>query len=389
MKHKVKLGIEKLLEGKGYGTLKIGLLCNQASVNHFFQHAADLFCNHKDFALTTLYGPQHGIRGDVQDNMIETAHAVDAATRLPIYSLYSETREPTAEMLADVDVLICDLFDVGCRIYTFVYTIANCMRVAGRLHKKVVVCDRPNPINGICVEGNLLEPEMTSFVGLFPIPTRHGLTVGELALMFQKRFGIQCDLEVIKMDGWRREFWYDETDAPWVMPSPNMPTLETATVFPGTVIVEGTQLSEGRGTTRPFELNGAPFIEAEKFAKALNDLNLPGVYFRASNFQPTFQKHAKVTCGGVQIHVLDRSLFKAFLTGVAIVSTARRLYPNDFQWKTPPYEYVWDKNPFDVINGTTVLRQMIEQNASLAEMENWWKKSSENFVEQRKEFLLY
>jgi uncharacterized protein YbbC (DUF1343 family) len=281
------------------------------------------------------------------------------------------------------------LFDVGCRIYTFVYTIANCMRVAGRLGKKVIVCDRPNPINGAAVEGNVLDPEWASFVGLYPIPTRHGMTAGELALMFQKTFGVECELEVVKMQGWERDLWYDETDAPWVLPSPNMPTLDAATVFPGTVMFEGTLVSEGRGTTRPFELVGAPFIEAEDYAAHLNDLNLPGVYFRAANFLPTFQKHAGAVCGGVQIHVPERNQFKPVLTGAAMVKAVRELYGDKLQWKQPPYEYVYDRNPFDVINGTDRMRLLIEQNAPLAEFENWWQPEEQEFLKLREEFLLY
>ena len=257
----VKLGLERLLEDQSakLKAARVGLICNQASVNHEFRHAADLLHEEPGVNLRALFGPQHGIRGDVQDNMIETEHAVDRETGLPIHSLYSETREPTEAMLADLDVLVFDMQDVGCRIYTFAYTMANCMLAARKFGKKVIVCDRPNPITGLQVEGNVLDPERASFVGLFPIPTRHGMTLGELARMFNEHFKIDCDLEVVKLEGWERGHWLDETDAPWVMPSPNMPTLDTATVFPGTVHFEGTQLSEGRGTTRPFELIGAPY----------------------------------------------------------------------------------------------------------------------------------
>lgn len=389
MKQGVRLGVENLLSETRFKSQKIGLVCNQASVNHSFEHVADLFQNSANFNLKALFGPQHGIRGDVQDNMIETAHAIDRATGIPIYSLYSETREPTAAMLADVDVIVCDLFDVGCRVYTFIYTMANCLRAAGRLGKKVVVCDRPNPLNGVTVEGNLLDLEYASFVGQFPIPMRHGLTIGELALMFQKKFNLECDLEVIKMSNWRRDLWFDETDAPWVMPSPNMPTLETATVFPGTVLFEGTQISEGRGTTRPFEIVGAPFINAAEYAQTLNKLNLPGVYFRANNFMPTFQKHQQSVCGGVQLQVTERNVWKPFLTGVALIKCAYDLYKNDFRWKDPPYEYVHDQNPFDVINGGTVLRRMIEDRFALEEIEHWWINDSKEFLSERSEFLLY
>ncbi len=389
MKQPVKLGLENFLAEKRSGADRIGLVCNQASVNHHFEHAADLFKAAPEVNLTALFGPQHGIRGDAQDNMIETVHAADPVTGIPIYSLYSETREPTAEMLQNVDILVCDLFDVGCRVYTFIYTVANCMRAAGRLGKKVVVCDRPNPINGVAVEGNLLEPDFASFVGQFPLPMRHGLTVGELALMFQHQFGIECDLEVVKMQGWQRGLWYDETDAPWVMPSPNMPSVETATVFPGTVIFEGTQLSEGRGTTRPFEIVGAPFLNAQAYAEALNKLNLPGVYFRPNNFMPTFQKHGQQPCGGVQLHVLERNRFKPFLTGVALIQAAYQMSPEDFKWKVPPYEYVYDRNPFDVINGGVGLRQLIENKEPLSDIEAWWIKESSAFAKLKTEFHLY
>src|SRR5687767_14454059 len=293
----VELGLESLLEDNAalLQGARVGLICNQASVDHNFHHAADLLHRQPHIDLRALFGPQHGIRGDVQDNMIETGHGLDRKTGLPVHSLYSETREPTEEMLHDVDVLVFDMQDVGCRIYTFVYTLANCMRVAARLGKRIVVCDRPNPINGVSVAGNILEPEYASFVGQFPLPTRHGMTVGELARIFNEHFSIGCDLEIIPMDGWRREFWHDDTDAPWVLPSPNMPTLDSATVFPGTVHFEGTQVSEGRGTTRPFELIGAPYIDPDDYADNLNALNLPGVFFRSCGFQPTFQKHGSVT----------------------------------------------------------------------------------------------
>ena len=292
-------------------------------------------------------------------------------------------------MLGALDAIVVDMQDVGCRIYTFAYTMANCMRAAAKLGKKVLVCDRPNPINGKQVEGNLLESEHESFVGQFPLPTRHGLTMAELAQLFNNHFKIGCELEVIKMDGWEREAWFDQTDAPWVLPSPNLPTLDSATVFPGTVHFEGTQLSEGRGTTRPFELIGAPYIVPEDYAAALNELKLPWVYFRSCVFRPTFQKHGNVSCGGVQIHVLDRTEFKPVITGIALVKTAHDLYKKEFLWKEPPYEYVYDRNPFDVIAGTTKLRQAIEAGHSLSSIEESWKSDLEAFIQTRNEVLLY
>src|SRR5712671_162987 len=377
----IKLGVERLLTEKIdllHGA-RVGMVCNQASVDHGFRHVADLFHQHPQIKLTALFGPQHGIRGDVQDNMIETAHAADRKTGLPIYSLYSETREPSEEMLRDVDIIVVDLQGVGCRIYTFVYTMANCMRAAKKFGKKVIACDRPNPIGGTQVAGNLLDPAFTSFVGQFPIPTRSGLTDVELGGMFNAEFGIDCDFEPVPMSGWSRELWYDETDGPWVLPSPNMPSLESATVFPGSVHLEGTQLSEGRGTTRPFELVGAPYIESHAFATELLRLELPGVYFRSCVFMPTFQKHAGKGCGGVQIHVTDREAFRPATSGIAVVKTAFDKYPNDFLWKDPPYEYEYDRNPFDLIAGTDKVREAIERGESLTAIEQSWEQPLEEF----------
>lgn len=387
----IRLGVENLLTEKIdlLRGRRVGLICNQASVGHNFQHAADLFHNHPEINLVALFGPQHGIRGDVQDNMIETAHATDRITGLPIYSLYSETREPTEEMLKDIDVLVFDLQDVGCRIYTFIYTLANCMRAAKRFGQKVIACDRPNPIGGVQVAGNVLDPAYASFVGQFPIPTRHGMTAAELGSMFNDEFDIGCDYEPVPMTNWSRELWYDDTDGPWVLPSPNIPTVNTASVFPGAVHLEGTQMSEGRGTTRPFEIIGAPYIESDRFAAALNGLDFPGVYFRACLFMPTFQKHAGRACGGVQIHVTDRAAFEPVLAGVAIVKTAFDMYGDDFRWKEPPYEYVYDRNPFDVISGTSQLRELIEQRASLTEIQASWEAPLRQFMATRARFLLY
>lgn len=388
---KVKLGLEKVLENprKYFGSSRIGLICNQASVNHQFRHTADLFFENTNINLTTLFGPQHGIRGDVQDNMVETSHNVDSATERLIYSLYSETREPTESMLADVDALVFDLQDVGCRVYTFIYTMANAMKACAKYGKKMFVLDRPNPINGKDIEGNILETGHESFVGMYPIPMRHGMTVGELAKLFNEDFKIHCELEVVTMDNWAREDFYDETDAPWIMPSPNMPTNDTAVVFPGTVYFEGTQISEGRGTTRPFEIVGAPFINSTQLAERLNQLQLAGVIFRAVEFMPTFQKFAGQACGGVFLHVDEREIFKPVITGISVAKTIFDLYRNDFKWKEPPYEYVYDRNPFDVIDGSTKLREAFEQEKPLEEIEKSWSQGIENFSSRREKYLLY
>jgi uncharacterized protein YbbC (DUF1343 family) len=387
----IKLGVERLLTDKV--TLvrgnRVGLVCNQASVDHGFRHVADLFHEHSEINLTALFGPQHGIRGDVQDNMIETGHVTDRKTGMPIYSLYSETREPTEEMLRDVDIIVVDLQDVGTRIYTFVYTLANCMRAAKKFGKKVIACDRPNPIGGARISGTVLDPAFASFVGQFPIASRHGMTICELGQMFNTAFGIDCDLECVTMTGWSRSLWYDETDGPWVLPSPNMPTLDSATVFPGAVHLEGTQMSEGRGTTKPFEFAGAPYIDADAFADSLAKFKLPGVFFRSCVFMPTFQKQAGQACGGVQIHVTDREKFEPVAAGIAIVKTAFDMYGDEFRWKDPPYEYEYDRNPFDLISGTSKVREAIERGDSLDAITASWAAPLEEFGKLRQQFLLY
>ncbi len=390
-KKPISLGLEKVLKEQKVQlkNLRIGLICNQASVNHQFRHAADLFFEHTDINLVALFGPQHGIRGDVQDNMVETLHETDKKTGLPIYSLYSEIRHPSEAMLENLDALVFDLQDVGCRVYTFIYTLANSMKSCAEFGKKMFVLDRPNPVNGITVEGNLLEIGHESFVGQFPIPIRHGLTIGEIAKLFNQEFNINCDLEVISMDGWSREDFYDETDSPWVMPSPNMPTVDTAIVFPGTVYLEGTQISEGRGTTRPFEIVGAPFVDAQELTDALKSLELSGVVFRSTKFIPTFQKHAGKVCEGVFLHVTDRETYESVITGLAVVKTIFELYPNEFKWKEPPYEYVFDRNPFDVISGTFQTRQFIEKRIDINYIKTSWQGDVEKFTELRKKYLMY
>jgi uncharacterized protein YbbC (DUF1343 family) len=308
---------------------------------------------------------------------------------VPIYSLYSETREPTAEMLRGIDLLIVDLQDIGARIYTYIYTMANCLRACGRHGVPVVVCDRPNPIDGVDVEGARLLPGYESFVGLFPIPMRHGMTIGELAQLFNDQFQLGADVEVVRMDGWRRTMYADETGVPWVMPSPNMPTLDTAIVYPGTVLFEGTMLSEGRGTTRPFELLGTPGVDAERFAREMNALGLPGAFFRPAVFEPTFQKHAKTPCGGCQIHVTDRRAFKPVLTGAALIQMFRRFDPQNFAWRQPPYEYEHDKLPIDILAGSDVLRRQIESDLTPQAIADSWREDEEEFRRVRKPFLLY
>jgi uncharacterized protein YbbC (DUF1343 family) len=388
----VTLGSTKLLESGALRGQRVGLVSNPASVDHRLLHVVDLMLAEPAIGLVALFGPQHGFRSDVQDNMIETPHTefeAGAKRRVPLYSLYSDTREPTADMLGGLDTLVIDLQDIGTRIYTYMYTMANCMRAARRHGVKVIVCDRPNPIGGVEVEGITLEPGNESFVGQFPIPTRHGMTMGELARLFNEGFEIGADLEVITMEGWRRSMHWDDTGLPWVMPSPNIPTLDSALAFPGTVHLEGTNASEGRGTTRPFELVGAPWVGAEKFAARLNARDLPGVYFRPVVFEPTFQKHARVACGGCQIHVRDRLAFRPVLTGIAIIEEIRAADPSSFAWKPPPYEYEHDKVPIDVIAGAASFRQAIDAGDRAEQIAARWQASVADFRTLQQRYLLY
>jgi uncharacterized protein YbbC (DUF1343 family) len=386
----VTLGIERLLENEHrlVDGRRVGLICNPASVDRHFHHSVDRLVGDARVTLAAIFGPQHGFRADLQDNMIETPHTRDARRNVPIYSLYSEVREPSAEMLAGLDALVIDIQDVGTRVYTFIYTMANCMRAAAKHGVPVIVCDRPNPVNGRDVEGSLLDEAYASFVGQYPIPMRHGMTIGELAQLFNVAFGIRCDLDVVRMEGWRREMFYDDTALPWIMPSPNIPTLDTAVVYPGAVLFEGTQLSEGRGTTRPFELIGAPWIDGDALAEGMNERRLPGVFFRPVFFEPTFQKHAKTTCGGVQLHVTDRDAFKPLRAAVELIEEFQAQGPARFAWREPPYEYEHEKMPIDILYGGTGLREAIA-GGSVAALVDGWARDEDQFRRLREPFLLY
>ena len=385
----VTLGSTRLIASGRLRGLRVGVVANPASIDHDFVHVVDRVRAADGVTLGAIFGPQHGFRSDLQDNMIESPHGHDDARRVPVYSLYSETREPTAEMLTGLDALVVDLQDIGARIYTFVYTMANCL-IAGRTHgEPEVVCDRPNPIGGLEVEGALLAPGFESFVGQYAIPMRHGMTMGELARLFNEHFAIGADLEVVTMDGWRRADYGDDAGAPWIMPSPNMPTIDTAIVYPGAVLLEGTLASEGRGTTRPFEVVGAPWVRAEAFADRLNAHALPGVIFRPVVFEPTFQKHHGVTCGGCQVHVTDRRAFPSVVTGVALIEELRRANPTSFAWRPPPYEYEHRVMPIDILAGNSTLRTAIDAGASAESIAAGWRADEDAFRATRAPFLLY
>lgn len=369
---------------------RIGLVTHPASVNKRLEQAVNLFIKSQRVKVTVLFGPQHGIHGETQDNMIEWEGYRDRYTGLPVYSLYSHTRKPTPEMLGNIDALVIDLQDIGARYYTFIWTTELCMQACHEMNKSIVILDRPNPLGGIHIEGPVLDMAYSSFVGARPLPIRHGMTIAEIGGYLRDEFYPLLDLHIIPMQGWKRRMWFDQTRLPWVMPSPNMPTLETAIVYPGMCLLEGTNLSEGRGTTRPFEIFGAPFIEPNKLLRRLKEFRLSGVIFRPLFFQPTFQKYANTLCGGAQLHVIDRERFRPFKTGVAILKAVYELYPEKFKWRPPPYEYETEKMPIDILVGTDKLRKDIEEGESLKHMEGWWQEQCLEFEKNlRRRYLIY
>ena len=368
---------------------RLGLLSHAPSVGPDLAGARELVARRFPGRLTVLFSPQHGLLGEKQDNMIASADFADPVLGLPVVSLYGPRLTPPPEALAAVDVILVDLVDVGTRVYTFAATLAKVMEAAAPLGKKVVVLDRPNPIGGVAVEGNVLRPEWASLVGPYPLPMRHGFSLGELARYYNLTQALNCDLTVIPAAGWRRGDYYDATGLPWVLPSPNLPTLDAAMVYPGQVLLEGTNLSEGRGTTRPFELFGAPFLEPGRILARLRAIELPGVILRTACFEPTFHKWARELCRGFQLHVTDRRTFKPYYTTLALLSVIRELYPQHFAWRQPPYEYETVRLPIDLLTGDDAIRRGLERGLGVAELESAWQDDLNRFMELRREFLLY
>ncbi|WP_251125413.1 DUF1343 domain-containing protein [Exiguobacterium sp. s37] len=380
-KPKVELGVDRLMENpeilKGK---RVGLITNPTGINAERTSIVDLFDQSDDFELTALYGPEHGVRGDAQAGSTVSSY-IDDVTGLPVYSLYGATKKPTAEMLQDVDVLVFDIQDVGTRYYTYIYTMAYAMEAAAENGIPFVVLDRPNPQGGLRVDGPVLDPDYSSFIGLYPIPLKHGMTVGELAQLFNTEYQIQADLEVVKMKGWKRSMMYEDTGLPFVMPSPNMPTTDTVNVYPATGLFEGTNLSEGRGTTKPFQLIGAPYIKAHDYANELNGLDLPGVAFRAASFTPTFSKHAGKLTHGVEVYVTDPVRFESTRTGIAMIQTAHDMYPDDFEFLANDF--------ITKLTGNAYVKDMILEGAPLEDILTKIEDERDAFLPIRKEYLLY
>ncbi|MCO4743716.1 MAG: DUF1343 domain-containing protein [Proteobacteria bacterium] len=392
----MKSGLDVFL-ASGVSQLKgerVGFCCNHTAVDRNFRHGIDLL-QEAGVELVRLFGPEHGIRATVQD-MIQLDETVDPVTGIETVTLYGTTEaslHPDPETLRDLDVILFDIQDIGARYYTYQATLGYMMEVAGQVGTRIVVLDRPNPINGVTVEGNIVGKGFESFVGAYPLAPRHGMTMAELARYFQNHCGISCNVDVVLCEGWQRSKWLDETDMPWVYPSPNMPTVDTATVYPGMCLIEGTNLSEGRGTTRPFHLVGAPWLDPQAFvAKCYTlaaDAGLRGVEFRPAAFLPGFQKHAGVNCGGLEIHVTDRDALNAFLLGMIVTQAAYQCDPENFEWRTETYEYVDDPIAIDLLTGSSEFREWVEQGGALKDLLTLWEPQRVEFMRKRKGCLLY
>jgi uncharacterized protein YbbC (DUF1343 family) len=388
---KVRTGIENLINEprQWISGERIGVLCNPASVDRGFTHTRLLVDRAFPGQLKALYSPQHGFFAEKQDNMIESGDTRDPQLNIPVFSLYGETRIPDARMFDPIDILLVDLQDVGTRVYTFIYTLSYCLEAARDFNIKVIILDRPNPVNGLAIEGNCLAADCESFVGRYPIPMRHGLTVGEIGLLFNNHFGIGCDLEVIPMQGWQRNMFFGDTGLPWVAPSPNLPTPASALVYPGQVIWEGTNVSEGRGTALPFELFGAPFLDIEKIQVSLDNAQMPGAILRPAVFEPTSNKWRQTACNGFQIHVTDPRRYRPYATTLHLLQEIIGHHRQEFDWKSPPYEYEFERLPIDLILGDGDIRRRIERLDPLDEIEASWQEALERFKKISKDFYLY
>ncbi len=363
----MQLGLERclqepheILEGK-----RFGLLVNQASVDAGFRYSHELLNDRFPGQLKALFGPQHGMWSEQQDNMIETGHSLDKRLGIPIYSLYAQSRKPAPEMLEDLDVLVIDLQDVGTRVYTYIWTLSYCLETCAEQGIPVLILDRPNPLGGLVVEGTILDPAFTSFVGRASIPMRHALTMGEMAGFLNTHMGIGAEVHVQEMQGWTRSMLWPATGRSWIPTSPNLPRYEGVLLYPGMVLLEGCNLSEGRGTTTPFEVLGAPWLDPLALLDALGTPDLPGLHLRPISFEPTFQKHAGKSCGGLYLHPTDPALLRSYNATLHLLQAIQSLYPKDFAWNPPPYEYEETLMPIDILTGSSSLRETLTQDAQV------------------------
>jgi len=388
---KVNIGLTNFLESPPDWafTDRLGLLCNPASVDARYRHSIDLIAQRFPGRLKAIFTPQHGLFAEKQANMIASAHTTYQDSPLPVFSLYGETRKPTREMMAHIDTLLVDLQDVGTRVYTFIYTLSYCMEAAAQYDKRVVILDRPNPLGGQQIEGNCVDESLHSFVGRYAIPMRHGLTIGEFGQLINRHFQINCRLTVMPMLGWRRSMYFDETGLPWVGPSPNMPTLATALVYPGQVLWEGTNVSEGRGTTLPFELFGAPYIDPATIGRAFDTLKVPGVQLRRVGFEPLADKWQASLCQGFHLHVTQRSRYQPYRASLILLQAILNAHHRQFAWTQPPYEYDYINLPIDLILGSTEIRRSIEARIPVDELAESWAGELKSYDEQRQPYLLY
>ncbi|MBW2334158.1 MAG: DUF1343 domain-containing protein, partial [Deltaproteobacteria bacterium] len=367
----------------------LGLLANQASVDHNLKNAKDVISSLLLGHLKILFGPQHGFRGEDQDNMVETEDYFDPELHIPVFSLYGNKTGKLSDILDTIDVLIIDLQDVGTRAYTFISTMLYCLKEIARTGKRVLILDRPNPLGGMIVEGNLLRPELYSLVGPFALPMRHGMTIGELAHFFNDVFKIDCDITVIPLKGWYRHMLWKDTGLRWIMPSPNMPLFETALVYPGQIIWEGTNISEGRGTCRPFEIFGAPFINPSIIKKRLALKDIKGCYLQEYYFRPTFNKWKSKLCGGFMIHVVNPKIYRPYQTSLSLLRVILETYRDTFAWQQPPYEYEFTKLPIDLIFGDSSIRLALEAGKEIEQLLKGYSKELEGFLDSRKPYLMY
>lgn len=384
----MRLGIDRLLDDKfePLKNKKLALLTNLSATDRQLKPTINHFIARKNINLKLIFAPEHGLFSALQDQAYVRNHR---QKRIPVVSLYGERLAPRVKLLREIDIAVVDLVDVGTRYYTFIWSAILLIKQMAKLHKKIIILDRPNPLNGITVQGPIQGIKFSSFVGLYPLPVRHGMTIAEICNFINVEYGLGADISVVKMEGWNRKFYHPDCQIPWTIPSPNMPSFESACVYPGMCLLEGTNVSEGRGTTRPFEIFGAPYIDEEILVEKLNQRQIAGVEFRPLKFIPTFHKYCGNVCGGAQVYVTDLRIFDPLCLALEVISTIRKLYPKKFAWRKPPYEFEKKKMPFDILIGNSWIRRAIEKGETVSSIKKRWLNDLERFKRMRQKYLLY